>query len=118
MSSRNLLKAPRVQSTIPIGGFSGGSGKESGKDERKGQALHGRVEADAANQCKIGSLSDLPFVVHADSKAPEKTAASAGPSQGDLRAAGVAPRRTLRDERATNWRTAPVACGREMNDGS
>src|SRR5271168_4175904 len=71
--------------------------------QRKGQALHGRVEADLANQCKIGSLSDLPFVVHADSKAPEKTAASAGPSQGDLSrsrwAAGVAPSRTRRVQR-------------------
>jgi hypothetical protein len=53
-------------------------------EKRKGQALHGRVEADAANQSEIGSLSDVQFVVHADSKAPEKTAASAGPSQGDL----------------------------------
>jgi hypothetical protein len=62
--------------------------------ERKGQASRGRVEADAASQSEIGSLSDLQFVVHADSKAPEKTAASAGPSQGDLSrtrwAAGVA----------------------------
>jgi hypothetical protein len=32
--------------------------------------LHGRVEADAASQSEIGSLSDLQFVVHADSKAP------------------------------------------------
>jgi hypothetical protein len=51
---------------------------------RKGQALHGPVDADAASQSEIGSLSDLQFVVHADSKASEKTAASAGPCQGDL----------------------------------
>ena len=71
-------------------------------EERKGQALHGRVEADVAIQSEIGSLSDLPFVVHADSKAPEKTAASAGPSQGDLSrsrwAAGVAPSQAARVE--------------------
>ena len=74
--------------------------------ERKGQALHGRVDANAASQSEIGSLSDLqfvvdlPFVVHADSKVREKTAASAGPRHGDRSrsrwAAGVAPSRTRR----------------------
>ena len=91
-------------------------------EERKGQALHGRVEADVAIQSEIGSLSDLQFVVHADSKATEKTAASAGPSQGDLSrsrwAAGVAPSRTRRVQRAMSGRTSPVACGWEMNDGN
>ena len=86
---------------------------------RKGQASHGWVEADAASQSEIGSLSDLQFVVHADSKAPEKTAASAGPSQGDLSrsrsAAGVGPRCTRRVQREMSGRTAPVACGPEMN---
>ena len=65
--------------------------------------MHGRVEADAVSRSEIGSLSDLQFAVHADSKAPEKTAASAGPSQGDLSrsrwVAGVAPSRTRRVQR-------------------
>jgi hypothetical protein len=84
--------------------------------------LHDRVEADAASQSEIGSLSDLQFVVHADSKAPEKTAASAGPSQGDLSrsrwAARVAPSRTRRVQREMSGRTAPVACGWERNGGN
>jgi hypothetical protein len=32
--------------------------------KRKGQALHDRVEADAASQSEIGSLSDLQLIVN------------------------------------------------------